>query len=676
MSLLVVLGVTLSPLFTQAGYLSVNVTAPTQCGNSTVQWWGDDGPYHLLLTPTAFVEHGYNVWIPSIDQHTNKYNLSINQPAGTQFLLTVWGSSGIKFAGTTDVITVGPQTTGVQGSCFLSDAAILSLYTFAFNISDTSNDYPPQCSNLTMSWPTSLESNVTSDSRRAIESTNDNISDISSAVDSSLNTATTANDTDLSMTQMDSSSSKTKAGNTTTPPTMFGIIPLGNSFSLPITYSRKSKFAQTLPSDSLSDTPTTYTSQGITHLNWTVDMAKGTRFILVAGIGSDEQWASGGSTALMTVGQGTTGCVSFYGDGDGAPSVTATGSDTSTNTPTSVPDETPSSPHHSSVVRTIIACVISIFGTLLLVSLCLFCYRARRRRRQSSLTSSFPSSGKQRSGRGDIGTNGSTSPTQLDLLSPSPSNTSPIRENRENRLGLTPLHTSLDPFRDETPLSSPSMLQGQSTNSSQGYMNSNSERYNNPSSISTLTTLNTLPTINTIQIAHNPHVTNSDGRGIQRGDSQDLLLRQETTSPRRLTLHDSSSSPLPSLENDTKAESSSGIRNGRNRRREREREMQYVIHQDGGRIRNVEEHEERVELPPRYEELDWDGIRRQEGDEVTPPVVFHQSEPRGLLDEEESGERLRGQDNHNESGLRGDLIEGGMDERVEGEVRNGTSIVR
>jgi hypothetical protein len=33
------------------------------------------------------------------------YNLSINQPAGLQYMLTMWGSSGIRMAGTTDVLS-------------------------------------------------------------------------------------------------------------------------------------------------------------------------------------------------------------------------------------------------------------------------------------------------------------------------------------------------------------------------------------------------------------------------------------------------------------------------------------------------------------------------------------------------------------------------------------------
>ena len=43
------------------------------------------------------------VWLPSIPDGTNSYNLSINQPEGSHFLLTMWGASGISYAGTTDV---------------------------------------------------------------------------------------------------------------------------------------------------------------------------------------------------------------------------------------------------------------------------------------------------------------------------------------------------------------------------------------------------------------------------------------------------------------------------------------------------------------------------------------------------------------------------------------------
>ncbi|BEJ16444.1 hypothetical protein CspHIS471_0510490 [Cutaneotrichosporon sp. HIS471] len=119
-------------------------------------------------------------------------------------------------------------------------------------------------------------------------------------------------------TNTDQSSSKTK-GNTTLPPTMFGIIPLGNSFNIPITYADDVKFADDLAPQSLSDHPSTWTQSGVTYMNWTVGLAKGTRFILVAGMG--DEWASGGSSEMMTVGQGGFDC---FGN-DPKPSVTAGG---------------------------------------------------------------------------------------------------------------------------------------------------------------------------------------------------------------------------------------------------------------------------------------------------------------------------------------------------------------
>jgi hypothetical protein len=106
---------------------------------------------------------------------------------------------------------------------------------------------------------------------------------------------------------------------------MFGVIPLGNAFSIPITYDRNSKYGRYLPESSRSDHPTTMTKQGVTYLEWEIELARGTRFILVAGIGSDQQWASGGSSRMLTVGQGGQACVGSATDpsGDGVPSVTA-----------------------------------------------------------------------------------------------------------------------------------------------------------------------------------------------------------------------------------------------------------------------------------------------------------------------------------------------------------------
>jgi hypothetical protein len=51
---------------------------------------------HLL---TAWLK----LWIPEIDNASNNITIPINQPAGLSYLVTVWGASGIEFAGTTDV---------------------------------------------------------------------------------------------------------------------------------------------------------------------------------------------------------------------------------------------------------------------------------------------------------------------------------------------------------------------------------------------------------------------------------------------------------------------------------------------------------------------------------------------------------------------------------------------
>jgi hypothetical protein len=220
----------------------------------------------------------------------------------------MWGASGISFAGTTDILTVSPAAQPTNGSCFLSDEEILGLYSFSFNITDTSDGYPPQCSNMTMTWPTSLESNVTGG--LATRDVTDELEPVAGQ--------------DIQLNQLAAGGSSSEhVGNTTYPPSMFGVIPLGNSFSIPITYDRQSKYASYLPESSRSDNPTTWTTKGVTYLNWTIPLARGTRFILVAGIGSDQQWASGGSSALLTVGQGNSQC-SFNNEGDSSPSVTAT----------------------------------------------------------------------------------------------------------------------------------------------------------------------------------------------------------------------------------------------------------------------------------------------------------------------------------------------------------------
>lgn len=45
------------------------------------------------------------MWVPSIPNGTNKYDLPIDLPAGLKFVVTVWGQSGVEYAGTTDVLS-------------------------------------------------------------------------------------------------------------------------------------------------------------------------------------------------------------------------------------------------------------------------------------------------------------------------------------------------------------------------------------------------------------------------------------------------------------------------------------------------------------------------------------------------------------------------------------------
>lgn len=173
-----------------------------------------------------------------------------------------------------------------------------------------------------MNWPTSLESNVTGGtSKRSNEVELSNRG--GSLADRNIAAEIRDSLIPLSDLAVRDPSSSNDTGNTTNPPSVFGLIPLGNSFSIDVTYSPNTNFAKTLPASSVSDKPTTHTNHGTTYLDWTIELAKGTRFILVAGIGSAQQWASGGSSKLLTVGQGDTSCV---GQSDGtiaAPSVTA-----------------------------------------------------------------------------------------------------------------------------------------------------------------------------------------------------------------------------------------------------------------------------------------------------------------------------------------------------------------
>jgi hypothetical protein len=45
------------------------------------------------------------LWVPEIPSNTTNWTIPINQPAGVTFLITMWGASGIRYAGTTDVLS-------------------------------------------------------------------------------------------------------------------------------------------------------------------------------------------------------------------------------------------------------------------------------------------------------------------------------------------------------------------------------------------------------------------------------------------------------------------------------------------------------------------------------------------------------------------------------------------
>lgn len=531
-------------------------------------------------------------------------------------------------------------------TCFLTDDQILNLYTFSFNITETSGGYPPQCSNLTMSWPTSLESNVTGTiAKRAEEAFDDAMEEVIGGPADINNLAPTG-------------SSSENRGNTTYPPSMFGVIPLGNSFSIPITYDSDSRFAKNLPASSVSDDPTTWTRQGVTYLNWTVPLAKGTRFILVAGIGSDQQWASGGSSSLLTVGQGSTGC-GWNTGGDTAPSVTATtGTYTGdTESPTSTPDDGDNSGAASSgaasggggggstLVRTVLACVLSVLGTLLIVGVFLCCRRTARRRREAAMPiTKYPlgggSMGKQpRDSADPYGPDSQDMPLDLIASRDGPRGVAPIFTNtgdhvdspievspvdtvdsrRRVMAGMSPTHTAdprsgtltsyndsiTSPTRTRPPFeeelrrqSSLDPLISRSGTMSPIYSPAGGDTY-----ISGTTALSaSRPLMLHDRTADLPYERGDRGAELDDEDEDLPELKRDT-----LAMGEASANAGPA---------SSGRRSagpGPGRRRRRDEELEYVVHRDAGRVqpRQPEAGRRVLELPPRYEELDWDGEEAQ-----------------------------------------------------------------
>lgn len=327
-------------------------------------------------------------------------------------------------------------------SCFLNNAQINDLYTFAFNISDSHDSRPPQCSNLTISWPTSLSSDIDNGSDITTKNVDDwmlerrdeHAAEPPVELGFELeNMEARGDDDDFSS----GANRTTGTWNTTTPPTLFGIIPLGNSFSIPVTYDKNRGKQFGLPDEYLSHEPTTWTADGVTSLNWTVNLAKGTRFILVAGIGSQEQWASGGSSEMMTVGQGPSTC---FNVGGSKPSITLSGTSTGALEPTeTLPDPSPQPDNSNSSgeptsrwTGVILACIFSVLGTALLCILFWCCCRVRRERRQAIKAGRPKPSFVNLATFGKLDRKYKPPDTQLDLMGP---------EHRDDASDGTPTHT-------------------------------------------------------------------------------------------------------------------------------------------------------------------------------------------------------------------------------------------
>lgn len=510
---------------------------------------------------------------------------------------------------------------------------------------------------MSITWPTSLESAIT-DTRRSVPG-----DDETEEVSINLNLARDVAAVDSTNVLDDMSSSNKSSGNTTVPPTIFGIIPLGNSFSLPITYSKTSKFADGLPASSLSDTPTTWTSQGITHMNWTINLAKGTRFILVAGIGSLEEWASGGSSEMMTVGQGDSACLSSSG---AVPSVTA---DSTSGSVGPTDDSSTSTPKRStSSIGIILACVFSALGTFLMCMVLWWCCRIRKHRQRAvkaGLTkpsivnlATFGKMDRKRGPNRNIARyspgHGHGADTQLDLIgnehdsidggTPPPGTagsrrlpnitTSPTPRPISAVSGMEyPSPSSSADFREVTPYIHAAQASNVSMRSATMYEEP-------PYSYQYATSPLSSPVLRNMSFDRVSDLRNSGADFIGRQASIDGLVSypplahtpaESTTGIARrgpLVLHDPTGADHDSDEEEAnpvnvaefKRETLAHLGSAPSSptigasgqpvpppRRRRSQPAEYVVHRDAGRVAGTGPSSRRVfELPPRYEELMWD----------------------------------------------------------------------
>lgn len=296
-------------------------------------------------------------------------------------------------------------------------------------------------------------------------------------------------------------------------------------------------------------------------------------------------------------------------------------------------------PHGSSstpIVRTILACVLSVLGTLLIVGLFVFCYRARKRKRQAAKEGlTYPSGSLRKLTRGGAtpyenndGLDDLAVHTQLDLIA-SRDRVAPIDTNTtrvDSPVAISPVGPN--PFVN-TP---PRRPLGNDTYSS-GYSAQISpidrpfrNEYDRQSSMDPLLPSNTTSSMSSpigtynaggngagTVSTHRPLTLHDRGMALPyEGEMDDL--GEDSSDLKRETLAylgDRPSSPSPAQAPPIGPSGVTPQRRNRPTRRRRgdEQELEYVVHRDAGRIRGDQQpsHTARVELPPRYEELNWDG---------------------------------------------------------------------
>lgn len=335
-----------------------------------------------------------------------------------------------------------------------------------------------------------------------------------------------------------------------------------------------------------------------------------------------------------------------------------------------------------------IACVTSVVGTLVVVGLLFWCYKVRRKRNLAQLQDQYTD-------RKSFGkNNGSTSPTSsdtpLEIISPSRERSD---QGYQDDLPLfPPLPQSTSSRRNYPNINTNSRQQ----QSSDPYGSNNSEYHTSPNNTKGGFIPNYSETWNTASSSSRTPISPINTRAgplsrvdtaMIRGTSQEGLLRRSdlSTNSGSATSISSPVNPnnsmtvprgggvnsyddygqedLPDLKLETLAQfggsgvESSGqmgegreVGSGSSRRvlaGRRQEDLEYVVHQDAGRVlRSPVEDERRVlELPPRYHELRWEedgqppvspssttGTTAGMGGGVASSDSHHQSQPHSPID--------------------------------------------